>query len=340
MTRLRRIDPKTPGISRRRSGRGFSYTDARGVAIADPEILARIRGLAIPPAWRDVWICPDERGHIQAIGVDDAGRRQYLYHPDWRKRRDKDKFARMEQFAEELPAFRERTARDLRRRGMPRERALACAARLLDRGLFRIGSEGYTERNGSFGLATLRKDHTVVRRDAVAFDFVGKSGKRHILEVQDPAVLPVLRALRRRRNGGEELLAYLEGDTWRDVRSADINAYLKDALGDGFSAKDFRTWHATVLAGTVLAERGLSASHTAAKRTVSHAVRDVAEQLGNTPAVCRASYIDPRIIDAYLEGSTIELPSHAGTEDEMRAEIEAAVLALVRGGRRPAAAAA
>ena len=340
MTRLRRIDPRTPGITRRRSGRGFTYVDVRGVPIADAAVLGRIRGLVIPPAWRDVWICPDERGHIQAIGVDDAGRRQYLYHPDWRRRRDKDKFARMERFAEELPAFRERTARDLRRSGMPRERALGCAARLLDRGLFRIGSESYTERNGSFGLATLRKDHIVVRRDAAAFDFVGKSGKRHLREVRDPTVLPALRALRRRRNGGDELLAYLEGDTWRDVRSADINAYLKDTLGDGFSAKDFRTWHATVLAATALAERGPSASHTAAKRAVTQAVRDVADQLGNTPAVCRASYIDARVIDAYLEGSTIDLPAGTGTEDEMRAELEAAVLALVRGGRRPAAKAA
>ena len=339
MTRLRRIDPRTPGITRRRRGRGFAYIDARGDPIADAELLARIRGLAIPPAWRDVWICPDERGHIQAIGIDDAGRRQYLYHPDWRRRRDRDKFARMERFAEQLPAFRERTSRDLRRRGMPRERALACAARLLDRGLFRIGSESYAERNGSFGLATLRKDQTVVRRDAVAFDFVGKAGKRHVGEVRDQAVVPVLRALRRRRNGGEELLAYREGDAWRDVRSADINAYLKDTLGDGFSAKDFRTWHATVLAATVLSERGSSPSHTAAKRTVSQAVRDVAEQLGNTPAVCRASYIDPRVIDAYLEGSTIDLPSGAGTEDEIRAQLEAEVLALVSGDRRAAAAA-
>jgi DNA topoisomerase IB len=246
----------------------------------------------------------------------------------------------MERFAEELPAFRERATKDLRRRGMPRERALACAARLLDRGLFRIGSEGYTERNGSFGLATLRKDHTVVRRDAVAFDFVGKSGKRHVREVRDPAVLPVLRAMRRRHNGGDELLAWREGDAWRDVRSADINSYLKDTLGDGFSAKDFRTWHATVLAATVLAEHGASSSHTAAKRAVSQAVRDVADQLGNTPAVCRASYIDPRVIDAYLEGSTIDLPAHVGTEDEIRAETEASVLALVAGDRRTAAAAA
>jgi DNA topoisomerase I len=238
----------------------------------------------------------------------------------------------MERFAARLPDLRDRTARDLARRGLLRERALACAARLLDRGFFRIGSEGYTQQNGSYGLATLRKEHAVVHRDHVEFDFVGKAGKRHVREVRDAAVLPVVREMRRRRNGGENLLAYRDGRTWREIRAIDINSYLKDVLGDGFSAKDFRTWHATVLGAVSLAKIGPSIGRTATKRSVTQMVKDVAEQLGNTPAVCRASYVDPRIIDAYFEGAVIDLVER-GSEDEMRRRTEAAVLSLLRGER-------
>jgi DNA topoisomerase I len=332
MPHLRRVRQTAPGLTRRRAGRGFVYLDENGTVIRDPNTIERIRALAIPPAWKEVWICADERGHLQATGTDDAGRRQYLYHPAWRARQDRRKFVRIEAFAAGLPEARERVARDLRRRGLPRARVLACAVRLLDRGLFRIGSEDYAEDNGSFGLATLRKDHTTVRRDHVEFDFIGKGGKRLVREVHDPQLLPVLRALRRRRNGGDELLAWREGDEWRDVRSSDINVYLKEITGeDTFSAKDFRTWHATVLAAVLLAEHGAVPSERRATRVVSGVVRDVAEQLGNTPAVARASYIDPRVIECYRDGRTIELPDR-WDERDTQLEIEAAVLDLIGSG--------
>ena len=339
MTRLRRVSSTAPGIARRRHGRGFAYTDARGARLADPELLERIRSLAIPPAWSDVWICADEWGHLQAAGTDAAGRRQYLYHPEWRRRRDRGKFARIESFAERLPDVRRRVASDLRRRGLPRERVLACGVRMLDRGLFRVGSEDYAAKNGSFGLATLRKEHVRVGRDRASFDFVAKAGVRQIREVADPEILPVLRALKRRRDGGEELLAWHDGGRWVDVRSGDVNSYLKDVAGDEYSAKDFRTWHGTVLAAVALAEREPPTSPTGAKRAVSGAIKEVAAQLGNTPAVCRASYVDPRVIDRFTEGVTIDLPRDADTEP-VQPEIEAAVLDLLQGTRRNAKAAA
>ncbi|HEY6652216.1 MAG TPA: DNA topoisomerase IB, partial [Actinomycetota bacterium] len=248
MTRLRRVRQSSPGFSRRRHGRGFVYFDERGEPIRD-ERLQRLRALAIPPAWTDVWICSHERGHLQATGTDDAGRRQYLYHPEWRRQRDREKFERIESFAEALGPLRARIDADLRRRGYPRERVLACAVRLLDRGLFRVGGEDYAD-NGSYGLATLRREHVVVRGDGAAeFDFVGKGGKRHVREIRDPDAVRVLRALRR-RHGADELLAWKDADGWHDVRAADINAYIKETAGADFSAKDFRTWHATVLAAT------------------------------------------------------------------------------------------
>jgi DNA topoisomerase-1 len=210
MTRLRRVRQSSPGFSRRRHGRGFVYFDERGEPIRD-ERLQRLRALAIPPAWTDVWICSHERGHLQATGTDDAGRRQYLYHPEWRRQRDREKFERIESFAEALGPLRARIDADLRRRGYPRERVLACAVRLLDRGLFRVGGEDYAD-NGSYGLATLRREHVVVRGDGAAeFDFVGKGGKRHVREIRDPDAVRVLRALRR-RHGADELLAWKDSD--------------------------------------------------------------------------------------------------------------------------------
>src|SRR5437867_7060605 len=220
---LRYVSDLSPGLRRKRLGKGFTYGASNGSAIRNPETVRRIKGLAIPPAWADVWICPDERGHLQATGVDSAGRLQYLYHPDWRTQRDRAKFERIEGFAEALPRLREQVARDLRRRGSPRERVLACAIRLLDRGLFRVGTEDYVS-NGAFGLATLRREHVVVRRAAVEFDYVGKAGRRHVLEVADPEVVRVMRALRRRRAAPtDELLVWDDGGTWRTVRAADIN---------------------------------------------------------------------------------------------------------------------
>ena len=339
MARLRRVSSTAPGIARRRQGRGFSYADPQGRRIDDPEDLARIRGLAVPPAWTDVWICVDAAGHLQAAGTDAAGRRQYLYHPEWRRRRDRGKFARIELFAEGLPELRRRVGADLSAKGFGRERVLACSVRMLDRGLFRVGTEDYTAKNGSFGLATLRKEHVTVRRDRVAFDFVAKAGVRQVREVADPDILPVLRALKRRRDGGEELLAWRDGDRWNDVRSSDVNAYLKEVAGEDFSAKDFRTWHGTVLAAVALAGREAPRSPTATKRAVSAAVKEVAAQLGNTPAVCRASYIDPRVIDRFAEGTVIPLPKGAGMEP-LQPAIEAKVLDLLQGTSHTTAAAA
>jgi DNA topoisomerase IB len=286
--------------------------------------------LAIPPAWSDVWICLDEAGHLQAAGTDAAGRRQYLYHPEWRRRRDRGKFARIETFAERLPALREQVNVDLAGTHLTRERVLACSVRMLDRGLFRVGTEDYTTKNGSFGLATLRKEHVTVGRNAASFDFVAKAGVRQVREVADPQILPVLRALKRRRDGGPELLAWREDGRWIDVRSNDVNAYLKETAGEEFSAKDFRTWHGTVLAAVALASREPPASATAAKRAVSAAIKEVAGQLGNTPAVCRASYVDPRVIDRFVEGVVIGVPPAAGQEP-LQPAIEAAVLELLQG---------
>ncbi len=340
MSALKRVRCTGPGISRRRHGRGFIYVHPNGQPVRDDETLARIRSLAVPPAWEQVWICPDDRGHLQAVGTDDAGRKQYLYHDDWRARRDRQKFDRALRLARRLPAMRKVCDRDIASRGLTRDRALAGAVRLLDLGFFRIGSEAYTEENGSYGLATLRRSHARVSRDEVRFDFAAKGGQRRIQTIRDPALARLTGSLLRRKGGGPELLAYRDGKTWRDVRSEDINAYLKDLADEEISAKDFRTWHATVLMAAMLAsqEEGLT-SVTSRKRVVSTVVKDVAEALGNTPAVCRASYIDPRVIERFLNGETIELPRGRDlTDDRVRAAVESAVLDLLdpEGARRAA----
>ena len=307
MPRLRRVDCSTPGIRRRRRGKGFSYVDEQGVAVDEPEVLERIAELAIPPAWRDVWICPYPNGHLQATGTDAAGRKQYRYHDEWRRRQDQAKFDEMLDFARALPTLRERLATDLESgEQLTRERVLACAVRLLDRGFFRIGSEDYAVRNETYGLATMRKEHAKVRGNHVVFDYIAKSGKRRVQAIVDEDVADVLGRLKRRRGGGEELLAFREGRAWRDIKSADINAYVKEATGADFSAKDFRTWNATVLAAVGVAVSGrAAATPTSRKRAVNRVVKEVAHYLGNTPAVCRASYIDPRVFDAYQAGVTI-----------------------------------
>jgi DNA topoisomerase I len=328
--RLRRVRANDPGLERRRSGRGFSYVDRRGTKISDPTVLARIKTLAIPPAWQEVWICADERGHLQATGVDQAGRRQYLYHQAWRARRDAEKFARLESFAERLPRFRRHVTRDLRRPDVSRERVLAGAARLLDRGTFRIGSEEYASRYHSFGLATMRRDHVRVSDGEARFDFVGKAGRRHIVAIDDKDLIPLLRALKQRRGGGPELLAYRENGGWRDVRSADVNGYLQEVLGPEFSAKDFRTWHATTLAALELAVADAPTTRAGERRVIAEVVREVADELGNTPAVCRRSYIDPRVFDRFREGVTVD-PPRIRSDERWRAEAERRVLALLRG---------
>jgi DNA topoisomerase I len=307
MPRLKKVDCSGPGIRRRRRGRGFEYIDEGGRRVEDPEVVERIVQLAIPPAWEDVWICPEPMGHIQATGVDARGRKQYRYHDVWRERADQRKFDEMIVFARVLPAMRRRVAKDLARRGMQRERVLACAVRLLDRGFFRVGGEDYAVENESYGLATLHKRHVTLRADTLRFDYPSKSGQRRVQHIVDPQVHEVVAQLKKRRGGGHELLAYKEGRRWVDLKSADINAYLKEVTGGDFSAKDFRTWNATVLAAVALAVSGPAASKskTARKRAITRAVKEVAHYLGNTPAVCRASYIDPRVFDRYEDGFTI-----------------------------------
>jgi DNA topoisomerase I len=334
--RLRRVDCSTPGIRRVRRGRGFTYLHEDGDPITDPEARDRIRALAIPPAWTDVWICIDPRGHIQATGYDVAGRKQYLYHDAWREHRDRQKFREMERFADALPAVRDRIEADLALRGLVRERVLGCAVRLLDLGFFRIGSERYATENETYGLATMKKRQLRFERGQAVFDYRAKGSKRHLQVVADPAVLPTLKALKARRDGGSELFAYRNGRAWRDVRSDDINEHLKELAGDGFSAKDFRTWNATVLAALALAKHDASElSRTARRRAINEAVKDVAAYLSNTPSVCRSAYIDPRVVDRFDSGETIraaldrEIDGAEPREFADRERIERAVLELI-----------
>jgi DNA topoisomerase-1 len=335
--RLRRVDCSAPGIRRVRRGRGFAYLDENGDPIEDADVRDRIRGLAIPPAWTDVWVCPDPRGHIQATGYDDAGRKQYRYHDAWREHRDRQKFTEMEEFAAALPAVRERVQGDLSLRGLVRERVLGCAIRLLDLGFFRIGSERYAAENETYGLATLKKRQLRIERGAAVFDYRAKGSKRHVQVIADRAVLPTLKALKARRGGGMELFAYRNGRAWRDVRSDDINEHLKELAGDGFSAKDFRTWNATVLAAVALARHDPNGlSRAARRRAINEAVKDVAAYLSNTPSVCRSAYIDPRVIDRFDSGDTIraaldrEIDGSDPGEFPDRERIEEAVLDLIR----------
>jgi DNA topoisomerase I len=327
VTRLRRSDVCAPGIARRRAGRGFVYLDADGERVTDSEVLARIHDLVIPPAWRDVWICPYPGGHIQATGVDVKGRKQYLYHPKWRERRDQEKFDEMIRFARALPALRERVAADLEHDEMSRERVLAAAVRLLDIGFFRIGSEDYAVENESYGLATMRREHVSLRDEFIVFDYPSKAGRQRVQRVVDAELRAIVERLKRRRGGGEELLAYKRAGRWRDVKSSDINAYIKEATGEDFSAKDFRTWGATVFAAVALAVSPARETTTARRRAVTRAVKEVAQQIGNTPAVARASYIDPRVIDRYLDGLVINVEVVAAEPDE----IEAGVIDLIEG---------
>jgi DNA topoisomerase-1 len=292
---------------RRKRGRGFEYLLAdSGERVTDADLVQRIRDLVIPPAWSDVWICPVPNGHIQAVGTDAAGRKQYIYHRKWRERRDQEKFDRMLEFARELPTLRKTAARHLRSRDMNRDRVLACSARLLDLGFFRIGTEGYAENNGTYGLATMRKRHVKIDGDIITFDYTAKGGVRRVQSIVDAEVLEVVAALKRRRAGGSKLLAYKNGRQWVDVKSDEINAYIKEVMRNDFTAKDFRTWNATVLAAVAMAISGQAAtSKTARQRAMARAVKEVAHYLGNTPAVCRSSYIDPRVFDRYRSGWTI-----------------------------------
>ena len=342
MPRLRRADCSAPGYTRKPRGRGFTFLDERGDRLTG-DAVERITALAIPPAWRDVWICPWPNGHLQAVGTDAAGRRQYLYHPAWRERRDREKFDHMLEFARCLPALRAACCSALAAGDdLDRDRVLACAVRLLDLGFFRIGTEGYAEQNQSYGLATIRKDHVRTRGGAaLEFDYVAKSGQRRIQTVVDADVFAVVAALKRRRSGGDELLAYRHKKEWHDVRSEEINAYIQEVTGEAFTAKDFRTWSATVLAAVALAVSTGARSATARRRAVSRAMQEVASYLGNTPAVCRSSYIDPRVVDHYLAGATVNaaldgLAQKGAAGLSFQGAMEAAVLDLLANGSNPA----
>jgi DNA topoisomerase-1 len=345
VVRLRRVSCSGPGIARVREGTGFRYVDASGAPVTDEAVLARIEALVIPPAWEDVWICSVATGHIQATGVDAKGRRQYRYHDAWRLQRDLAKHDRVLDFAARLPAAREHMREDLTTHGLTRTRVLACAVRLLDLGFFRIGGEQYASENQSYGLATLLKEHVTVTTSTsgdleVGFEFTGKSGKLWERSLVEPEVAAVVKQLRQRRGGGPELLAYRSGSgrtgTWVDVKSGDINDYLRNVTGGDDTAKDFRTWSATVMAAVGLAVSTYAETPAARKRAVTRVVKEVAEKLGNTPAVCRASYIDPRIIDLYDHGMTIA-PQLEALGDEasygspaFQGAIEQAVLSLLR----------
>ena len=337
MPRLKRADCSGPGVRRVRRGRGFGYVDTEsGERIDDPETLERITDLVIPPAWEDVWICPAPNGHIQATGFDEAGRKQYRYHDRWREHRDREKFDKVLELAEELPRVRRRLKRDLKRRGLVLERVLACSVRLLDLGFFRIGSEQYAEENETYGLATLRKRHVSFERGLIVFTYEAKNSQKRIQTIDDDEIVPIVRSLKRRKGGGHELLAYRESGGWRDVRSDQINDYLKEVAGSEFTAKDFRTWNATVLAAVSLALlEEEPTTKTGRKRAATAAVKAVSEYLGNTPAVCRASYIDPRVFDRFDSGDTIRprLAELGGkfdpTKPTHRERVEKAVLDLI-----------
>ena len=332
MPRLRRSNPAKPGLTRRRAGRGWVVLDAGGQRVTDPAVLGRVRSLAIPPAWKDVWICPDPAGHIQAVGTDAAGRRQYRYHDVWRQHRDRAKHERVLEVGERLPAMRRRWKRDLARPELDRLRVLAAAARLLDLGLFRVGGEEYAEENSTYGLATLRREHVRVRQGRLVFDYTAKAGLRRLEVVDDPKVVEVVTALRRRRDDpNPELFAYRSGGSWSDVKSATVNEYLREVSGVDMSAKDFRTWHATVLMSAVLARHTpVPRSPTARNKVVRAGYVEVSEALGNTPAVCKASYVDPRVVDLFHDGTVIALPPRKRSDDAMRSALEKEVLDLLR----------
>jgi DNA topoisomerase I len=347
MPRLRRSSCAAPGIARRGRGRGFEYRDPDGARIEDPEVLERIAELAIPPAWREVWICMDPMGHLQATGRDAAGRKQYLYHERWRANRDRLKFDSMVAFGQSLPRLRGRVNRDMRGGGrrraasgaveeLTRGRVLACAVRLLDLGFFRIGSEDYAERNESYGLTTMRREHVTIHHSELVFDFPAKSGRRRVQAITDSDALELVTALKRRRSGSQ-LLAYRDSGRWMEIDADDVNAYIKEHAHGDFSAKDFRTWNATVLAAAALASSPAALTGGAAReRQVVKAVKTVAAYLGNTPAVARASYVDPRVIDRYHAGVTIASaleglpPSGPELADRrIRSRVESAVLELL-----------
>ncbi|MFF1883355.1 DNA topoisomerase IB [Pseudarthrobacter sp. NPDC058196] len=316
--RLRRSNASGRGYRRVAAGTGFSYRDLDGSTLPPGPVRDRLESIGIPPAWTDVWIAPFENGHIQATGLDAVGRRQYIYHPEWRERKDRVKFDRSLQLAESLPVARRKVTMDLRSEGFSRERVLAAAFRMLDSGSLRVGSERYTNENGSRGLATLLCAHVRVRKDRILLSFPAKSGKDWESEIRDPDLADLLRLLKR-RGSNARLLAYKEGRTWRPVTSADINAYVKERTGSDFTAKDFRTLRGTAAAAASLARTGALRTAAKRKRAISRAMVEAAETLGNTPSIARKSYVDPRVVDHYHAGETIDPTRLDSAEAELRA---------------------
>lgn len=334
VARLRRSSPTDVGWTRRRAGRGFAYLDASGRRLRDSDV-ERVRGLAIPPAWEQVWICPYENGHLQATGFDAAGRRQYLYHPQWVAQRDAEKFDRARTLGAAMPDVRDRVEKDLARPGMPQERAAALAVRLLDLGCFRIGSDTYAEEHGSIGLCTLTRGHVRRRGGAVVFAFTGKAGVDHRIVVDDLEAVEGVASLRRRREGFAELLAFKEANRWRRLVPELVNEYIRDTSGVEASAKDFRTWHATVLAALLLGEgeaaAGRRANATQRRRQRRAVFEEVAEFLGNTPTMARTSYVDPRVVEAHERGRVIPAPGGEPGTRRRQEEAERSVLDLLGG---------
>src|ERR1700761_597255 len=303
---LRYVSNTAPGYRRKRTGTSFSYYDKQGKRITDAAVVGRIKSIGIPPAYESVWICPSANGHIQATGLDARGRKQYRYHAKWRELRDQNKYEHIIQFAAALPALRDRVAADMKLDGLPREKVLATIVSLLEKTLIRVGNAEYAEKNKSYGLTTMRRKHVAVGRGVLRFDFTGKSGKQWKLRVEDRRIAAIVK--RCAEIPGHELFKYLDDDGQpRTVDSGDVNAYIKEITGDDFSAKDFRTWAGTVLAALALAEFKKYDSQAEAKRNVVAAIENVSKQLGNTPAVCRKSYVHPEILSAYMSGDLAKM---------------------------------
>ncbi|MGV0676135.1 DNA topoisomerase IB [Mycolicibacterium fortuitum] len=332
--RLRRSAVGGPGLRRVRRGRGFGYLDQEGAAVTDPATLKRIEDLVIPPAWKKVWICPHPNGHIQAVGTDVAGRRQYLYHSQWQEERGEEKFDRVLELSAALADWRNDITGDLRRRGLTRDRVLALGLRLLDLGYFRAGGDQYAEENNSFGIATLLREHITLRPDAVEFDYPAKSGVRRTLVVEDPAVVRAVRSLQRARANGDRLLAYRNSADWTEVHAEDLNVRFKEMVGDDYTVKDLRTWHGTVLAAEAFVDADPPVNDKVIKRVESAVMREVAEALGNTPAVARSAYVDPRVVGAYRDGLTIgaavRRASRVRNSDKRQAILDRSTARLIR----------
>jgi DNA topoisomerase I len=331
---LRYVNAGDRGLARRRRGKAFTYVRSDGKAVRDSATLVRIRSMAIPPAWKDVWICPTANGHLQATGRDARGRKQYRYHPRWREAQDQHKYERIIEFARALPQIRRTVARHLRKRGLPRDKVLAAAVKLLETTLIRVGNDEYARDNQSFGLTTMHDEHVKIRGATIRFDFRGKHGIEHEIDLDDRRLAAIVRACR--DLPGQELFQYVdEAGRVRDVGSGDVNDYLRQISGADFTAKDFRTWAGTALAAQALQEFQDFDSKAVAKRNITKAIEQVAERLGNTQAICRKCYVHPGIIEAYMERSLVKMLKRQ-TERELRGTLhrlsseEAAVLALLQ----------